>query len=107
MSGQGFITTFFFLLPKFYRKARGFLWNQSCLLMMLVLLAFPLLARGQELAGTFTGTVTDPSGAVIPHATITITLNGVSSASRIVQTNESGNYTATNLSAGTYTITIS
>jgi len=89
------------------KKAKGFLRSQSCLLMMLILLTFPLLARGQELAGTFNGTVTDPSGAVIPHATITITLNGVSKASRVVQTNESGNYTATNLAAGTYTITVS
>jgi Carboxypeptidase regulatory-like domain/TonB-dependent Receptor Plug Domain len=94
-------------VPSVPKKARGSIRSQSCLLLMLILLAFPFLAHGQELAGTFTGTVTDASGAVIPHATITITLNGVSGASRVVQTNESGNYTATNLSAGTYTITIS
>jgi len=87
--------------------ALSFVKGASSLILMLVLLTFPSLASAQELAGTFTGTVTDSSGAVIPHATITITLNGVSGATRVVQTNESGNYIATNLLAGTYTITIS
>ncbi|WP_254063664.1 carboxypeptidase regulatory-like domain-containing protein [Granulicella sp. S190] len=88
-------------------KAHSLMRVASSLLLMLFLLSFPSLAGAQELAGTFTGTVTDPSGAVIPHATITITLNGVSGATRVVQSNESGNYTATNLLAGTYTITVS
>jgi hypothetical protein len=77
------------------------------LLLMTILLVFCLQTRGQELAGTFSGAVTDTSGAVIPHAIVTITLNGVSGNSRVVQSNDSGNYTATNLPAGTYTITVS
>jgi hypothetical protein len=88
-------------------EALRFSKGASSLILMLVLLLFPALAGAQELAGTFTGSVTDPSGAMIPHATVTITLNGVSGATRVVETNESGNYTATNLLAGTYTITIS
>ncbi len=77
--------------------------------LLLVLLVFALChAMGaQELAGTFSGTITDPNGAVIPQATVTIVLNGTSGQSRVVKTNGSGNYTATNLPAGTYTITIS
>ncbi|MGB6868517.1 MAG: carboxypeptidase regulatory-like domain-containing protein, partial [Acidobacteriaceae bacterium] len=63
-------------------------------------------ARAQELEGTFTGTVTDSSGAVLPHATVTITLASVSSQGRVVETDASGSYTATNLPAGTYTITV-
>jgi hypothetical protein len=66
----------------------------------------PLYARGQELEGTFTGTVTDSSGAVIPHAIVTLTLSGVGAQARVVQTNADGNYTATNLPAGTYSITV-
>jgi hypothetical protein len=77
------------------------------LLSMTIVLLFSSRARGQELAGTFTGTVTDSSGAVIQNATITITENGVNGPPRIVQSNSSGNYTATNLPAGTYTITVS
>jgi len=38
---------------------------------MAILLVFCPLTRGQELAGTFTGTITDTSGAEIPHATST------------------------------------
>jgi hypothetical protein len=72
-----------------------------------VLLFCPRWSSGQELEGTFTGTVTDATGAVIPRATITITLNGESSESRVVQSDGDGNYTATNLTAGTYTISVS
>src|ERR1700744_2169985 len=92
-------------VPSVRLKTSGSAGSLLCLLLMLILLAFQ--ASGQELAGTFIGTVTDTSGAVIPHATVTIKLNGVSGASRVVQTNDSGNYTATNLPAGTYTITVS
>src|ERR1700691_1911558 len=70
-------------------------------------LVFCAAFRGQERSGTYNGTITDTSGAVISHATITITLNGVSGTSRVVQSNDDGNYTAPNLPAGTYTITVS
>jgi hypothetical protein len=78
-------------------------------LLLLVTLLFSLChaMRGQELAGTFSGTVTDTSGAVIPQATVTIVLNGTGGQSRVVKSNSSGNFTATNLPAGTYTITVS
>ena len=89
-------------------KRAGFIKQHSyLLLLMTILLVVCLPARGQELAGTFTGTVTDTSGAVISHANVVITLNAEGGISRRVQSNDSGNYTATNLPAGTYTITIS
>jgi hypothetical protein len=72
----------------------------------MILFAFSPAMRGQELAGTFSGTIMDSSGAVVQNATITITLNGVNGEPRVVQSNGSGNYTATNLQAGTYTITV-
>jgi hypothetical protein len=64
-----------------------------------------LMVRAQELTATLSGVVTDSSGAVIPHASITITQNGVNGASRVVESDDSGNYTATNLAAGTYSVT--
>jgi hypothetical protein len=73
-------------------------------LMLVGLMCVPR-ARSQELEGTLTGTVTDGSGATIANATVTITLNGMTGWSRVVQSNESGNYTASNLPAGTYTVT--
>src|ERR1700677_2346235 len=95
-------------VPNVSAKRASPLKGYSCLLLLMtILLVFCPLMRGQELAGTFNGTITDTSGAVISHATITITLNGVSGTSRVVQSNDDGNYTATNLPAGTYTITVS
>ncbi len=73
---------------------------------LVALLTAPLCVRAQELQGTLTGTVTDTSGAVIPHATVTLTLSGVGTQARVVETDADGNYTATNLPAGTYTITV-
>lgn len=81
-----------------------------CSWLMLAVAALLLLspvARAQELAGTFTGIVADSTGAVIQNATITITQNGVNGEPRIVQSNSSGSFTASNLPAGTYTIKVS
>lgn len=71
----------------------------------LLLLFCPATFRGQELSATLSGTVTDTSGAVIPRVTITIARNGVNGTSRVVQSDGSGNYVATNLPAGTYSVT--
>jgi Carboxypeptidase regulatory-like domain/TonB-dependent Receptor Plug Domain len=65
-----------------------------------------LVARAQELSATLSGIVSDSSGAVIPHAAVAITLSGVNGTVRIVESDASGNYVATNLTAGTYSITV-
>ncbi|HEX3893118.1 MAG TPA: carboxypeptidase regulatory-like domain-containing protein [Terracidiphilus sp.] len=72
------------------------------LLPLLFVAAMP--GSAQELAATLSGTVTDTSGALVPNAAITITLNGVNSTGRLVQSDASGSYTATNLPAGTYSV---
>lgn len=76
------------------------------ILTALFLCCCPMLMRGQELQGTMNGTVTDPTGAVIPGATVTITQNGVNGATRTITTSGAGGYTVTHLPAGTYTITV-
>ncbi len=75
-------------------------------LLAVVLACCPLMVRAQELTATLTGVVTDTTGAVIPHATVMIGLNGVAGADRTVQTDSAGNYTVTNLTAGNYSITV-
>jgi hypothetical protein len=50
------------------------------------------------------GTVTDPTGASIPNATITVT-NESTKLSRTVTTNSAGNYVALSVPVGVYTIT--
>ncbi len=79
---------------------------------ILFLLAFTLFLGsltmplfGQAVSGTILGTVSDPTGATVPNAQVTILLNG-QSASRNAITNESGNFTEPNLAPGTYTVTI-
>jgi hypothetical protein len=76
-----------------------------CLLAAVVLI-FPLMVRGQELTATLSGTVTDTTGAVIPHASISIAQNGVNAGTRVVESDGSGNYVVTNLTAGTYSVTV-
>src|SRR6185437_4109179 len=75
-------------------------------LLALIVVLCPDRLGAQELAATLSGTVTDSSGAVIPHARVTITLNDVGGASRVVETDGDGNFTATNLRAGNYTVTV-
>jgi hypothetical protein len=58
------------------------------------------------LYGTLVGTVADPSGAVVPSATVTITNQGTGQ-SRETTTNEAGAYSFPNVQAGTYHLTAS
>jgi len=67
-----------------------------------VCLAAPGLA--QTTFGTILGTVTDPSGAVMPKVTITVTNEG-ENISHNVTSDAQGNYQAENLKAGKYTVT--
>jgi hypothetical protein len=59
----------------------------------------------QEAGGTIVGTVTDPSGATVRGANVTIK-NVATGVTRNSTTNEDGVYTAPNLIPGTYEITI-
>ncbi len=75
-----------------------------------VLLAFVFLACGSLLAqtfrGTILGTVTDPSGAVLAGAKVTVR-NVNTGLERTTQTSADGSYTVPELPIGTYTVTIS
>jgi Carboxypeptidase regulatory-like domain/TonB-dependent Receptor Plug Domain/TonB dependent receptor len=81
-------------------------YSQLLLATVTVALFCSIAANGQELAATLTGRVTDPSGATIAGATVTIVQTGVNGASRTLQTDAHGNYTATNLAAGNYVVTV-
>ncbi len=69
-----------------------------------MLLALALPSWGQNINATLTGTVTDPTGAVIPGATVKIR-NDSTGAMRTVQTDAHGAYSAPLLTVGTYTVT--
>src|ERR1700676_63801 len=82
--------------------------NKRTALRVVVLFFFPfwicIAAYSQVTGGTFSGTLTDSTGAVIPNAQISI-LNLATGVSRSATTNDAGFYTLPNLLPGTYEIT--
>ncbi len=66
-------------------------------------LCFTPKAPGQETTGTMSGSVSDPSGAMVPRATVTIKNEGTG-LTRTVTTNDAGFYTAPNLPVGSYSV---
>jgi hypothetical protein len=91
------------LFVEFFRTKRG---PVLLSLLAVVFLLSSMFAGAQELSATLSGVVTDATGAVIPHASVTVAQNGVNAGARAVQTDGSGNYVVTNLTAGTYSVTI-
>jgi hypothetical protein len=59
---------------------------------------------GQAQSGTVVGIVTDQAGAVVPNATVTI-LNEGTRLTRVVRTNENGQYVAYSFPTGQITVT--
>src|SRR6266404_124551 len=67
----------------------------------LLLLGLPSVSFGQN--ATIVGTVTDPSGAVMPNVNITVT-NTETSWTRTIPTNDSGQYVVPNIQIGHYSV---
>lgn len=74
-----------------------------CLFVLLTLANWPILA--QTSFGSIVGTVTDPSSASIPGATVTLTNMGTSER-RTANTDASGNFSFVNLIPGDYRIEV-
>ncbi|TAM82748.1 MAG: hypothetical protein EPN47_08840 [Acidobacteria bacterium] len=70
-----------------------------------VVLAIPITGAAQVLYGTLVGNVKDPTGAVVPGATVTVTQTETA-LTRKAQTDSRGGYTISTLSAGTYIVKI-
>jgi hypothetical protein len=64
------------------------------------------LAVAQEIYATLIGTVTDPTGAVVPNASVIVHSNETNTDLRTIATDANGNFTVTNLPAGNYTVQI-
>ena len=60
--------------------------------------------RAQDFRGAVSGVVTDPSKAVLPGVTVTVT-NAATNVSQDIVTDTQGRYTARYLNLGTYTVT--
>lgn len=85
------------------RKALAFL---PLILAALVALAPTLTAQSYGNSGTIYGAVTDPTGAALPGATISIR-NPVSGLDRQTTTDAAGRYQFTNLPFNPYTVSVS
>ena len=72
---------------------------------VVVLLVLVPIASAQKITGLITGTVTDPSGAAVPGATVTV-VNERTSATRSATTNEQGSFSFPELDPGVYTLTV-
>src|SRR3954464_5835171 len=75
-------------------------------LAVLIALALSTLSFAQKIAGTITGTVSDPQGAVVPGATVTV-IDEATNATRPTTTKSGGEFTVPNLDPGTYSVKVS
>src|SRR5437868_680130 len=99
--------------PMFVSRLRGAKMNISkisrtalaAITLLLIIVAAISPASAQVSGATLTGVVSDSSGAVIPKATIAIK-NKSTGATRNVETNSDGFYTAPNLLPGDYQVTV-
>jgi len=76
---------------------------RTAFLRIAVALLCPVCLAGQGLFGTISGVVTDPTGAVIPGATVTLT-NVDTNVTKTLTTNNAGVYNATSLNPGAYKV---
>ncbi len=68
-------------------------------------LSAALWAQSEAINGTIRGRVADPTGAVIPQATVTV-VNDATAYLQTVTTADDGYYVIPDLPLGTYTVTI-
>jgi len=77
----------------------------TLLLSILVLLCASSVALGQGTASRVTGTVSDPQGAAVPGAQVTLT-NEATQGSLTTETTDSGNYVFDSVQVGVYTVSV-
>src|SRR5919201_514927 len=75
------------------------------LVLALLLVICPVMSFGQAVFGGISGTITDPSGAAITDAKVTITETS-KGVSYNTATNSSGNFTQSHLTVGNYDVRI-
>ncbi len=74
-------------------------------LTLMLALTVPSIMSAQGITGSITGTVSDPSGAVIAGATVTVK-QLETNAMKTITTSDAGTYTITQLQPGHYSVTV-
>ncbi len=77
--------------------------NVRKFLFLLFIFGAGLTSSGQSLLGSISGSVRDPQGALVPHATVTLHRQQTNT-DRTVTTGQDGQYNALNLDPGTYSV---
>ncbi|MGH9374538.1 MAG: carboxypeptidase-like regulatory domain-containing protein, partial [Terriglobia bacterium] len=90
----------------FQIKAKRFFGCLALFVGALVFCLAPVNTYAQVVGATLTGTVSDPSGAVIPNASVAVK-NVATGVVVSVVTNSAGLYSVPNLIPGTYAVTTS
>lgn len=85
-------------------KPEGFQWSRSLALLAVLLLSAVALMAQSDLASV-TGLVSDPTGAVVPNAVVTI-VNQATGTTRSATANNAGLYLMQGVAPGTYTLTV-
>src|SRR5437762_6903208 len=83
-------------------QSKRFVPLSTIALLAFAILTAPVLAQS---TGTIQGTVTDPSGAVVPNAQVTA-INTGTNTTRVTQSDASGNYLLPAMPIGTYRIEV-
>src|SRR6476660_9692877 len=83
--------------------SQRFVFSCAGLLVALLLTTFTF---GQSTFGSFTGTVKDPSGALIPGAEVEVLNQGTGAVRKII-TSSAGVFNAANLDLGNYRVRVS
>ena len=84
-----------------------FIGKPALLCAALVACSFSVLHAQDATSGSISGTITDPTGALVKGATVTLTNTDRGQVVRTVTTNAAGYYSAPALPLGHYTVTIS
>ena len=87
------------------RGKRSIRWRYAALAASAAMFTFAVPSAHAQGSGEITGTVTDPSGAIIPKAQVTLTSQATGEA-RNVPTNSAGLFDFTGLDAGKYNLTV-
>ena len=90
----------------FHRRKNPIYFIESLAMLLVFLVSVSVPVQGQGAGGTLSGAVTDPTGAVIPTAKITLK-NIATGVTREITVDSAGFYIAPNLLTGDYEVTAS
>ena len=90
-------------MTRIFRRLYSVIFAVLAVLLLFTIAAPTLTAQTQF--GQLSGSVSDPAGAVVPQAKVTVT-NASTGQSQTVQTNNEGLFTVGNVAIGQYTIAV-